>query len=548
MSAEMGLLQRLVEWLFGSPRPRAPRSPNAPPPIRNSGPSAGAPGGGQPVSSGDGRSAPASTRRRENLAALNAEQFAPLERDEVREQADQLGSLWGNPWFGRRDLIPPAYDPRTQLIDRAMVGQGLLTPEDLVDIHRIGEEMDRVRPDLALAVAEADRAVTRSVEERAALKAEKKAAAAERRRLHAEGVAHRRATDIVFLGRGVSKGLAERTANVAALQQAGLPVLATPADVAAALSISIPRLRWLAFHSVATRRTHYVSFTVPKKSGGVRTLSSPHRSLARCQEWILRNIVDQVPVHAAAHGFVRGRSTLSGARPHVGAEVVLNVDLKDFFPTITFPRVKGVFQQLGYSPAAATILALLCTECPRRLVEYAGEKLHVATAERGLPQGACTSPGLSNLIVRRMDARLQGIATRLGWTYTRYADDMTFSTSGEAAQRLAYVMARIRHIAGDEGFALHAEKTRVQRPNVRQSVTGIVVNERAGVPRETVRRIRAILHRAKHEGLAAQNLDGIPHFEGWLRGMIAYIRMVNPQQGAPLQHAFDELMPSGTGR
>ena len=544
----MGLLQRLAEWLFGSPRPPAPRSPLAPPPNPNAGASAGVPIGVQPASSGDERSAPAPTRRRENLAALNAEQFAPLEHDEVREQADQLGSLWGNPWFGRRDLIPPASDPRTQLIDRAMVGQGLLTPEDLVDIHRIGDAMDAVRPDLALAVAEADRAVTRSAEERAALKAEKKAAAAERRRLHAEQVAHRRATDIVFLGRGVSKGLAERTPNVAALQQAGLPILATPADVAAALSISIPRLRWLAFHSVATKRTHYVSFTVPKRSGGVRTLSSPHRSLARCQEWILRNIIDRVPVHAAAHGFVRGRSTLSGARPHVGADVVLNVDLKDFFPTITFPRVKGVFQQLGYSPAAATILALLCTECPRRPVEYAGEKLYVATGERGLPQGACTSPALSNLVVRRMDARLQGIAQRLGWIYTRYADDMTLSTSGDAAQRLAYMMARVRHIAGDEGFALHAEKTRVQRPNVRQSVTGIVVNERAGVPRETVRRIRAILHRARHEGLAAQNLDGIPHFEGWLRGMIAYIRMVNPRQGAPLQHAFDELMPPGTVR
>lgn len=546
----MGLFQRLVEWLFGSPPPRAPRRPLVPPaPVRNPGAPAAVPATGeQAASGGDGRSAPAATRRRENLAALNADQFAPLEHDEVRKQADGAGSLWGNPWFGRRDLIPPASDPRTQLIDRAMVGQGFLTPEDLVDIHHIGEAMDAVRPDLALAIHEADQAVARSVEERQARKAEKKAAAAERRRVHAEQVVHRRATDIVFLGRGVSKGLAERTANVSALEQAGLPALATPADVAAALSISIPRLRWLAFHSVATKRTHYVSFTVPKRSGGLRTLSSPHRSLAKCQEWILRNILDRIPVHAAAHGFVRGRSTLSGARPHVGAEVVLNVDLKDFFPSITFPRVKGVFQQLGYSPAAATILALLCTECPRRPVEYAGEKLHVATGERGLPQGACTSPALSNLVVRRMDARLQGIAHRLDWTYTRYADDMTLSASGEAAQRLAYMMARVRHITGDEGFALQAEKTRVQRPNVRQSVTGIVVNERAGVPRETVRRIRAILHRARHEGLAAQNLDGIPHFEAWLRGMIAWIRMVNPQQGAPLQHAFDELMPPGAGR
>src|SRR5690606_3022555 len=105
-----------------------------------------------------------------------------------------------------------------------------------------------------------------------------------------------------------------------------------------------------------------------------------------------------------------------------------------------------VFQQLGYSPAVATILALLCTECPRQTVEYAGTRYHVAVSPRSLPQGACTSPALSNLTARRLDARLQGIAAKLGWRYTRYADDLTFSANGDAADLAGYLLARLRHI------------------------------------------------------------------------------------------------------
>ncbi|HET6884164.1 MAG TPA: reverse transcriptase family protein [Pirellulales bacterium] len=477
------------------------------------------------------------------LAGLDASQFAPLSGDEVKKQARGLGSRWGNPWFGRRDLIPPASDPRTELIDRAMVAHGLLTPEDLVEIHRVGDEMERIRPDLAQASVIAAAEVARSREEREALKQRKKAEAAERKRRRVEEVARRRAADIIFLGRGVSRGLADRRANVKKLQQAGLPVLASPADVAQALSLTIPRLRWLAFHSQAPTRTHYIRFTVPKKNGGVRELTAPHRDLARAQQWVLQNILAKVPVHELAQGFVSGRSTVTNATRHVGRAVVINVDLKDFFPSITFPRVKGVFQELGYSPAAATVLALLATESPRRTVEYAGLTYHAATGPRALPQGACTSPALSNLVARRLDARLSGIAARLGWTYSRYADDLTFSAPAEAAHLAGYLLARIRHIAADEGFTVNESKTRVQRQNASQRVTGIVVNRRSGVPRRHVRRIRAILHRAKREGLAAQNRAGRPNFDAWLRGMIAYIEMVNPDQARPLKAAYEALQP-----
>src|SRR5205085_7108156 len=135
----------------------------------------------------------------------------------------------------------------------------------------------------------------------------------------------------------------------------------------------------------------------------------------------------KLPVEAPAQGFVPGRSIVSNASVHAGQAVVVSLDLQDFFPSIGFARVRSVFQRCGYSPAVATVLALLCTECPRRLVEYDGKRYWVATGPRGLPQGTCTSPALSNQEARRLDKRLGGLAAKLGLAYTRYADDLTFS-------------------------------------------------------------------------------------------------------------------------
>ncbi len=473
---------------------------------------------------------------------LDAGVFKPVTDAQATAEARSLrGSLWSNPFFGRRDLIPPESDPRTNLIDRAMVGHGLITPEELIDIHTVGRQMDEIRPDLSVAQAKASQVVTDDREARRQIREQKKAEAARRKQMHAEAVAKRKATDIFFLGRGVSKGLADRRSHVEKLQSGGLPVLSTPADVAAALKLTIPRLRWLAFHADASPVSHYVRFSVPKRSGGTRLLAAPQPELAATQEWILANILSKIPTHAAAHGFVAGRSTVSNATPHVDRDVVVNTDLSDFFPSISFRRVAGLFREIGYSPAVATIFALLCTDAPRRKVIYAGKPFFVAAGVRALPQGACTSPAISNLVARRLDSRLNGIATKLGWTYTRYADDLSFSASGEPAQRVGYLLARVRHIAQDEGFAVNEKKTRVLRQQNRQLVTGVVVNDRPGIDRRTVRRLRAILHRAKKDGLAAQNRERLPHFEAWLSGMIAYIHMVNPKQAQPLRQAFDAV-------
>src|SRR5262249_44893833 len=175
--------------------------------------------------------------------------------------------------------------------------------------------------------------------------------------------------------------------------------------------------------------------------------------------WILQNIVSRLPVESPAHGFLPGRSILTNAKPHSGKAIVVNLDLENFFPSITFPRMRSIFHRIGYSPAVATILALLCTECPRKQVEYEGKKYHVALGPRGLPQGACTSPGLSNQVACRLERRLHGLAQKLGLIYTRYADDITFSCQAEFNPRVGYLLARVRHIAEAEGFVINMQNT-----------------------------------------------------------------------------------------
>jgi RNA-directed DNA polymerase len=471
--------------------------------------------------------------------------FLPIKREELLTGIREVRQSTGWMFFGRRDIIPPISDPRTALIDRGMVTQGLITPEELQEIHAIGEKYDAIaNRDHHIRVKagqSAEQAVEADRAERARIKAAKKAEFSEKKRQLAEAIRERKQNDITFIGRGVSASLQYRESQIDRLQQQSLPVLQTPLDLSNALGLTIPQLRWLCFHSEVVTRMHYIQFQIPKKSGGMRTLAAPHKKLATAQEWILTNILEKLEYGGIAHGFVPGRSTVTNAMPHVGKAILINVDLENFFPSIHFNRVRKLFRSLGYSGAVATLLALLCTECPRQKVMYYGKTYFVATGERGLPQGACTSPAISNQIAGQLDSRLWSICQKLNVVYTRYADDLSFSGDDELESKIGYLLARIRHIAEDEGFAINPKKTRIQGQNARQVVTGLVVNQTVGVPRDIVRRIRSILHHAKTEGLETQNRDQHPNFRGWLEGMIAYIHMVKPDQAAKLQQQLNEV-------
>ncbi len=512
--------------------------------VPNSGPAGSVhpPGDVPPVVNRQGSSGRSANKQQQNrsLSGLDTDKFAPLTDDEAMAATNQEG--WRTAYYDSLRVIPPEDLARIRVIDRTMVGYGLISPDELAEIHEVGREMDVYKGGQGVVFNAGERAVQQAREDRSRLKQQKKEEAEAKRAKRKEQIEYRHATDIIFLGRGVSRGLADRRSNIEKLESHGLPMLSAPADVANAMGITVSKLRWLAFHNEAPTRIHYTMFDVAKKSGGKRQLAAPLPELAKAQQWILHEVLEKCTLHNAAHGFVRERSTATNAAPHVGSDVVLNMDLKDFFPSITFHRVGGLLRGMGYSPAVATVLALLGTECPRRIVGFDGERYYAATGERQLPQGACTSPAFSNLIARRLDKRLSALADRLGWRYTRYADDLTFSCNGqEASQLLAYLMARIRHIVDDEGFAVNHAKTRVLRRSARQSVTGVVVNDKPSVPRPLIRKIRAILHNAKRTGLAAQNREQRPNFEAWLRGMIAYIEMLNPDKGRQLRGAYESL-------
>ncbi|MBX2799196.1 MAG: reverse transcriptase family protein [Myxococcales bacterium] len=380
-------------------------------------------------------------------------------------------------------------------------------------------------------------------------KAQLKREAAERRELRKAAWAAYRETHIVHLGDGVYYNdaatmdrwdLDEPEARAAANE---LPRLDGPDDLAKELGITVAQLRWLAVHRDAATRIHYTRFTIPKRDGSERAIWAPLPRLKAAQRWILRNVVEHLPVHGAAHGFLAGRSVVTNAAAHVGSKLIVNIDLKDFFPTITWRRARGMFRKAGYREQVATLLAMICTEAPREVVEWEGQSYFVALGPRCLPQGAPTSPAITNTICLRLDRRLSGLARRFGYTYTRYADDLTFSLplahTGEP--RVGALIGAVGHIVRAEGFQVHPSKTRVQHTGRRQQVTGLVVNgrEQPRVPRSLKRQLRAAVYNLRR----GRPLPAGERFER-LIGYAAWIHQAEPELGSELLAALGGLNPT----
>ncbi|MBY0229934.1 MAG: reverse transcriptase family protein, partial [Gemmataceae bacterium] len=295
--------------------------------------------------------------------------------------------------------------------------------------------------------------------------------------------------------------------------------------------------RWLAYHRDAATKLHYRRFVIPKRGGGERAIWAPMPLLKAAQHWILRNVAERLPVHGAAHGFLAGRSILSNAAAHPDARIILKMDIKEFFPTVSLTRVKGIFRKAGYREQVATLMALICTEAPREVVERDGKTWYVSLGPRCLPQGAPTSPALTNTLCLRLDRRLAGLAAKLGWRYTRYADDLTFSLPDghKDEPKTGPLMGFVKRIVAAEGFAVHPDKTSVRRKGGRQQVTGLVVNG-GGPPRVTrdlKRRLRAAAHNlARGKGLKEGETPAR------LEGFAAYVHMTDEKLGGKLLAAF----------
>ena len=218
----------------------------------------------------------------------------------------------------------------------------------------------------------------------------------------------------------------------------------------------------------------------------------------------------------------------------------MNVDLKDFFPPISYKRIKGLFRSLGYGERIATVLGLLCSEPEIQMLEVEGRRWYVAAGERHLPQGAPTSPAITNLICRRLDRRMLGACKKLGFTFTRYADDLTFSSpKGDAPA--GELLGRVRHIVETEGFEIHHKKTRILRKGRRLEVTGLVVNEKPAVPRATLRKFRALLFQVEKDGPAGKRWGASPNLFASMAGFANFVNMVNPEKGRGLREKVEQL-------
>lgn len=322
--------------------------------------------------------------------------------------------------------------------------------------------------------------------------------------------------------------------------------LKKPEDIAELLEVSYKDFVYWIYRTPEKYR--YVSFTIPKKHGTPRYIDAPNNNIKILQQKL--NYILQIVFSPkyCVHGFTNGRSVVTNARKHVGRRYVLNIDLKDFFPSIHFGRVRGMFMGKPYNlpSKVATFLAHLC--CYKKV----------------LPQGAPTSPVISNMICAKMDSELQRLAASNRCSYTRYADDISFSTSRHSfPSALATINdlgqvevgKELVRIITENGFQIHPEKIWLRRKDRRQEVTGIIVNEHTNLPRKFTNNIRAMLHAWEKYGLESaqkhfeEKFDKKhrapwkkkPRFQDVLKGKIEYLGMVKGKESSTYLRFLDQL-------
>ena len=258
---------------------------------------------------------------------------------------------------------------------------------------------------------------------------------------------------------------------------------------------------------------HYQEFWMRKRSGGYRMISAPDKDLQAIQSTIYSRILSSVTiVHPAAVGFRCGRSVVDNAAPHLGKRYVLKMDIHDFFGSIRSPRVRQTFKKIGYPENVSKVLGALCC-------------LH-----RHLPQGAPTSPALSNIVGYEMDRKLAALAAEYGLTYTRYADDLTFS--GDVFPK-EQIIPQVKRIIRDEKFEPNHKKTHFMNQSSRKIITGVSVASgvKLTIPKSKKREIRKNVYFILTKGLAEHQRRIGSHDPAYLKrliGMLCYWRAIEP--------------------
>ncbi len=337
-----------------------------------------------------------------------------------------------------------------------------------------------------------------------------------------------------------------------------VPAITTPQALADRLGLDLARLEWLADPQGRERTVHHEPLRhyryrwIAKTSGSIRLIESPKPRLKQIQRRLLAEVLSRIPAHEAAHGFRVGRSVATFVAPHAGRHVVLKMDLRDFFPSITAAPVVAIFLTAGYPEDVARLLAGLCTNTVPIAITRELEQSRPARGPQAwwcrrrfarphLPQGAPTSPALANLCAYRLDARLHGLARAAAACYTRYADDLVFSGDEAFARSVQRFTVHVAAVALEEGFLVQHRKTRVMRQGVRQQAAGVVLNRHPNVARSDYDQLKAILHNCVRSAPAGQNRAGVADFRAHLLGRIAHVALLNPQRGERLKQIFEQI-------
>jgi RNA-directed DNA polymerase len=339
-----------------------------------------------------------------------------------------------------------------------------------------------------------------------------------------------------------------------------VPAIATPAELASFLEVDAGMLDWLA-DSQGRERTcraealrQYRYRWVAKPSGSFRLIEAPKPRLKAIQRRLLDEILISIPAHDSAHGFRPGRSITTFAAPHVGQAIVLRMDLRDFFVSITSARAFAVYFTAGYPEHVARILSGLCTntvptqvlhQVDRAASNGAGSMMpwhdRRPLACPHLPQGSPTSPALANLVAYRFDTRLAALSAASGANYTRYADDILFSGGVSFGRSIHRFSTQVAAIAIEEGFALQHRKTRIMRQGVRQCAAGVVINQKINMARDDYDQLKAILCNCVRHGTTDQNRSGVGDFRAHLAGKVAHAARLNPERGQKLMRLFEQI-------
>ncbi|MCH9653192.1 MAG: reverse transcriptase family protein [Planctomycetes bacterium] len=339
-----------------------------------------------------------------------------------------------------------------------------------------------------------------------------------------------------------------RDSDVEKLDRYNLPQFRTPLELSQWLDIPLGKLAWLTHRFNQFDRpddvgdSHYAYHWLPKRNG-FRLIEAPKPFLKIAQQQILQELLSKIPVHSTAHGFITGHSPVTNARPHVGKRVVVKFDLENFYTSVKFSRVVSIFRSVGYCREAAICLARLTTSAVPMSMPFPDGSVRplYPYLSRHLPQGASTSPALANLSAFSLDVRLSGLARSFGADYTRYADDLTFSGSGQFLRSLRVFIPLVEQIIRSERFQVNHSKRRVLRNNQQQKVTGVVVNEHTNVPRKEFDLLKAILTNCIRSGPVSQNREQHPDFASHLRGRVAYVQQLNPNRGQRLLQLYERI-------